>query len=106
MKTTLKSDEQHIICELQCEASNREKVKELLLELVEPARSEVGCLYYDLYQKIEEPNTFYILDGWVNEQAVDEHTQHPNVPKVMEHLSPLLLYPPKITLSNRVSDPS
>jgi hypothetical protein len=31
---------------------NREKVKELLLELVEPARLEEGCLYYDLYQQI------------------------------------------------------
>ncbi|WP_312148412.1 putative quinol monooxygenase [Paenibacillus odorifer] len=106
MRTPLKSEEQHIICEVQCETPNREKVKELLIELVGPARLEEGCLYYDLYQKIEEPNKFYILDGWVNEQAVTEHTQHPNVPRVMEQLSPLLLYPPKITLSHRVSDPS
>lgn len=103
---TLKSDEQHIICELQCETPNREKVKELLLELVGPARLEEGCLYYDLYQKIEDPNTFYILDGWVNEKAVAEHVQDPNVPRVMEDLRPLLLYDPKITLSHRVSDPS
>lgn len=103
---TLKSDEQHIICELCCETQNREKVKELILEFVEPARLEEGCIYYDLYQKIEDPNTFYILDGWVNEEAVDEHAKHPNVARVMEHLSPLLLYPPKITLSQRVSDPS
>ncbi|CAM3366818.1 antibiotic biosynthesis monooxygenase [Paenibacillus taichungensis] len=105
MNTTLKSEEQHIICEVQCESSNRERVKELLMELVGPARLEAGCLYYDLYQKIEEPNMFYILDGWVNEQAVAEHTQHPNVPRVMEQLSPLLLCPPKITLSQRVSNP-
>ncbi|MEH7608813.1 putative quinol monooxygenase [Priestia megaterium] len=103
---TLKSDEQHIICEVRCETPNREKVRELLLELVGPARLEEGCLYYDLYQKIEEPNTFYILDGWVNEKAVAEHAQHPNVKIVMERMSPLLLSPPKITLSHRVSDPS
>jgi quinol monooxygenase YgiN len=103
---TLKSDEQHIICEVRCETPNREKVRELLLELVGPARLEEGCLYYDLYQKIEEPNTFYILDGWVNEKAVAEHAQHPNVERVMERMSPLLLSPPKIMLSHRVSDPS
>jgi quinol monooxygenase YgiN len=103
---SLKSDEQHIICELRCETPNREKVKELLQELVGPARLEEGCLYYDLYQKTEDPNTFYILDGWVNEKAVAEHAQHPNVARVMEVLSPLLLYAPKITLSHCVSDPS
>lgn len=102
---TSKLDEQHIICELRCETSNREKVKELILEFVGPARLEEGCLYYDLYQKIEDPNIFYIIDGWVNEKAVAEHAQHPNVARVMEHLGPLLLYPPKITLSHRVSDP-
>ncbi|MBP2658800.1 MAG: Antibiotic biosynthesis monooxygenase [Firmicutes bacterium] len=103
---TLKSDEQHIICELCCETSNREKVKELILEFVGPARLEEGCIYYDLYQKIEDTNTFYILDGWVNEKAVAEHAQHSNVARVMEHLRPLLLYSPKITLSHRMSDPS
>ncbi|MEY8738433.1 putative quinol monooxygenase [Bacillales bacterium AN1005] len=103
---TLKSDEQHIICEVCCETPNRNKVHELLLELVGPARLEEGCLYYDLYQNIEDPNTFYILDGWVNEKAVAEHAQHPNVARVMEVLSPLLLSAPKITLNNRLSDPS
>lgn len=103
---SLKSDEQHIICEVSCETANRAKVKELLLELVGPARLEEGCLYYDLYQTIENPNTFYILDGWVNEKAVAEHTQHPNVISVMEVMSPLLLSAPQITLSHRISDPS
>jgi quinol monooxygenase YgiN len=103
---TLKPDEQHIICEVSCETPNREKVKELLLELVGPARLEEGCLYYDLYQKIENPNTFYILDGWVNEKAVAAHAQHPNVARVMEVLSPLLLLAPNIKLSHQVSDSS
>ncbi|SFE86599.1 putative quinol monooxygenase [Trichococcus pasteurii] len=103
---TSKSAEQHIICELRCETPNREKVQEHLLELVGPARLEEGCLYYDLYQKLEFPNTFYILDGWVNEKAVEDHTKHPNVARVMEQLQPLLVYGPQITLTQRVSDPS
>ena len=100
------SEEQHIICEVSCEAPNRAKVKELLLKLVEPAHLEEGCLYYDLYQTIDNPNTFYILDGWVNEKAVADHAKHPSVASVMGVLSPLLLHAPKITLSRRISDPS
>lgn len=103
---TIKSEEQHIICKVSCKTENRERVQVLLLELVGPSRLEEGCLYYDLYQTFEDPCIFYILDGWANEKAVQKHTKHPNIARVMEQMSPLLLEPPKIILSQRVSDPS
>jgi hypothetical protein len=36
----VKSEERHIICVVRSKAPNREKVKEFLLELVEPVRLE------------------------------------------------------------------
>ena len=30
-----------------------------------------GRIYYDLHQKIDDPNTFFIIDGWTNQDAVD-----------------------------------
>jgi quinol monooxygenase YgiN len=86
----VKSEERHIICVVRSKPENREKVKELLLELVRPARREEGCLYYDLYQQVDEPNTFYIIDGWASEEAVAAHTMHPNVSRVVAQLLPLL----------------
>jgi quinol monooxygenase YgiN len=103
---SMKSDERHIICELRCDTPDREKVRSLVLQFVEPARREAGCLYYDLYQKIDDPNTFYIIDGWANQEAVDSHANNPHVAKVMEELGPLLVFGPSITLSSRVSDRS
>jgi hypothetical protein len=32
---------------------------------------EEGCIYYVLHQKIDDPNTFFILDGWTNQDAVE-----------------------------------
>ena len=84
---TVKSEERHIICVVRSKPANREKVKELLLELVGPARREGGCLYYDLYQQADEPNTFYIIDGWASEEAVAAHTVHPNVSRVVAQLN-------------------
>ena len=75
--TTSKSDERHIICELRCETANRERARSLILQFVEPARREPGCLYYDLYEKVDDPNTFFILDGWVNEAAVASPSRPP-----------------------------
>jgi quinol monooxygenase YgiN len=99
-----KSQERHIICELQCATPDRDRVRELILRFVEPARREAGCLYYDLYQKIEDPNTFYILDGWADQAAVDSHSAEPHVAEVMKELGPLLVFGPSITLSARASD--
>jgi quinol monooxygenase YgiN len=103
MKDT-KLNERHIICELRCESKDHDRVRDLILQFVKPARAEPGCLYYDLYQRIDVPDTFFILDGWVDEAAVKSHATHPHVAEVMKELGPLLTFGPSITLSTRVSE--
>jgi quinol monooxygenase YgiN len=95
-----KSAERHIICEVRGKPEHRAEVARLLLDLVEPARDEPGCLYYDLYQ----PDVFYIIDGWKSQDAVDAHAAHPNVPLIVGQLTPLLSAPLKVTYSSRLSD--
>jgi quinol monooxygenase YgiN len=99
-----KAEERHIICELRCNTADRERVRDLILKFVGPARIEPGCLYYDLYQKVGDQDTFYILDGWVDQAAVDSHAADPHVAEVMKELGPLLVFGPSITLSTRASD--
>ena len=101
---TDKSEERHIICVVRSQAPHREWVKDLLLELVGPARLEEGCLYYDLYQQLDEPDTFYIVDGWRSEAAVAAHAVHLNVLRVVDQLLPLLVSPLEVTTSTRVSE--
>ncbi|GLH32909.1 hypothetical protein BR1R5_22960 [Pseudomonas sp. BR1R-5] len=99
-----KSEERHIICELRCNDCNIDRVKALIMRFVEPARAEPGCLYYNLYQSFKAPNTFYIIDGWMNQQAVEEHAANRHVSSVMDKLRPPLTFGPVITLNARVSD--
>jgi quinol monooxygenase YgiN len=101
---TEKSAERHIICEVRGKPEHRDEVARLLLALVEPARDEEGCLYYDLYQQGDEPDVFYIIDGWKSDDAVAAHAVHPNVPKIVDQLLSLLAAPLKITNSLRLSD--
>ena len=102
--TTNRLDEVHIVCELRCEAANREQVRELALQFVAPARAEPGCLYYNLHQKVGEPNTFFIIDGWANQAAVDSHAGNAHVAHVMKELGPLLTYGPSLTFTTRLSE--
>ncbi len=99
-----KVNERHIVCELACEAGNRERVLELILRFVEPARKEEGCLYYNVYEDTERPCTFYIVDGWKDAEAVRCHSEHPYVADVMQELEPLLSFGPKLAVSRRVSN--
>lgn len=99
-----KSEERHIICRVRCKPEDRERVRELMLEYVEPARQEPGCLYYDIFQEQNDPDVFYILDGWANQAAVDAHVEHPNVPRVNALLHPLLVEGPTLTFGKRISD--
>jgi quinol monooxygenase YgiN len=102
--TANRLDEVHIVCELHCETANRERVRELALQFVEPARAEEGCLYYNLHQKLDEPNTFFIIDGWANQAAVDSHASNAHVASVMKELGALLTFGPSLTLTSRVSE--
>ena len=101
---TKKDDERHIICTVRAKPEHRETVKGLLLELVGPSRAEPGCLYYDLYQDGDAPDTFFIVDGWASDAAIATHLIHPNVPRVVDQLLPLLAQPLHNSTSRRLSD--
>jgi quinol monooxygenase YgiN len=102
--TIAKQDEVHIVCELRCAPANRERVRELALRFVAPARAEPGCLYYHLHQKVDAPDTFFIIDGWANQASIDAHASNAHVGDVMKELGPLLTFGPSLTFSTRVSD--
>ena len=102
--TAARQDEVHVVCELRCAPANRERVRELALRFVAPARAEPGCLYYHLHQKLDAPDTFFIIDGWANQAAVDAHAGNAHVADVMKELGPLLTSGPSLTFTTRVSD--
>jgi quinol monooxygenase YgiN len=99
-----KSDERHLVVEFNCVPESRAEVERLLREFIEPARQEDGCLYYDLYTSVDDPNRFYILDGWRDQACVDRHGEHPNVVRVVQQLLPLLSKPVDIAANIRLSD--
>jgi quinol monooxygenase YgiN len=98
------AETRHIICTVRALPQHGQRVKEILLELIEPARAEPGCLYYHLQQQEDQPDTFHIIDGWVDLAAIGEHRAHPNVLRVVEQLEPLLAVPLENSISVRISE--
>lgn len=40
---------------------------------VDLIRKEPGNLKYDYYQMLEDPETYLLIDSWVNQEALDIH---------------------------------
>ena len=52
---------------------NVEKFLAFAPKLVEGTRQEAGCIYYDLVRAKNEENTFYFVEKYVDQTAVDIH---------------------------------
>jgi len=74
--------------EVSVEAKNRDKFLQLMQQLCEPSRRELGCLRYDLVQVHDEPNRFFLFEEWrsVDDLERHKHTDHFRTfaPKIFE----------------------
>lgn len=58
MTTPDKAAERHQLVTIRSQPAHRARLRELLLELIDPVRSEPDCLYYNLFQQAEDPDAF------------------------------------------------
>ena len=75
-----------------------ETVKQELLALVGPTRSEEGCLNYDLHQSLERNGHFRFYENWTSKELLDWHLQSAHVKRFIAKADQLLAEPPEITL--------
>ena len=45
---------------------------------------EPGCLYYDLYQSPADPQTYFVLERYTGQEAVDQHVKTKHFAKMMQ----------------------
>lgn len=53
-------------------------VRQALLELVGPSRSELGCLCYNLHESKDEAGSFVFYEQWASQAAFDAHVETPH----------------------------
>jgi len=104
MNETAIAAERHLLVTIRSQPAHRQRVRELLLELIAPVRSEPGCLYYHLFEHAADPDAFVLTAGWANDEAVAAHPTHPEVPGVLEQLLPLLASPWEVLPTRRISE--
>jgi len=48
-----------------------------------------GCVSYDLYQDLANPQKYYMLEEWVSQEALTKHTQAAHFGRIIPQLGAL-----------------
>ncbi|WP_208559737.1 putative quinol monooxygenase [Marinilactibacillus kalidii] len=81
----------------------KEEKREIFLsdinELIAETRKEAGCVEYNLYESIEERNTFIMVEVWENQDAIEVHNQSPLLQKLFNNVADFSAKAPVLRVS-------
>jgi quinol monooxygenase YgiN len=92
-----------VVARIKAKPGMEERVKEELLALVAPTRTEPGCLNYNLHQALDDTSSFVFYENWLSKQDLDEHLQKPHLRAFLMKEDHLLAQPMDITLWEMIS---
>jgi quinol monooxygenase YgiN len=64
----------------------RERALELARRMIEATRSETGCISYDFYVGLSDPNTLMLFQEWENMEALMGHFQTDHMEEFLREL--------------------
>jgi len=67
--------------------------REEMLRVIEPARTEIGCLAIRAFESLREPLVFAIHSEWVDEAAFELHARLPHTVRFLRAAEELLTHP-------------
>ncbi|MFZ2446546.1 MAG: putative quinol monooxygenase [Syntrophobacteraceae bacterium] len=92
-----------VIARVRARAGMEASLKELLLALIVPSRSDEGCINYDLHQGIDDPALFIFYENWQSREHLDRHSATPHVELFRSKAKALLAEAPELTLLDMIS---
>ena len=92
-----------VLAKVKAKDGLAQSVKQKCLALVEPTRSEAGCISYDFHQDSEDENSFMFYENWTSKQALDEHIQMPYLQAFIAEADTLLAGPLDVTIWKKLS---
>ncbi len=81
---------------------HRMAVRQAILEVQGPTRIEPGCLGFNAFQSVRDPDEFYIHSRWQDMAAFQHHAGLPHTMSFIERVEPLIDHPLKVTLAEPI----
>ena len=85
-----------VIARVTSQPDKVEELKSILLNLVEPTRSEKGCVSYQLLQDKTDSAEFVFIEEWTSDSAIDAHMTTSHVQDALSKAQSLFAKAPDI----------
>lgn len=92
-----------IVAKMKAKPGMQDQVKDVLLALIGPTRSEEGCVFYNLHQDCDDHSAFMFYENWVSREALDEHLQTPYLKDLIARADDLFAAPLEIKFFDMLS---
>ncbi|WP_126652786.1 putative quinol monooxygenase [Chryseobacterium aureum] len=89
---------------LKSRPEKREKLKHALQQLIDPSRSEAGCIYYILFEDKNVPGTFYMWEAFKDDKAFEFHTQTEHFKNFTGQMDELMSDPIQLVELEKISE--
>jgi quinol monooxygenase YgiN len=86
-----------LVAQFRAKPEKADEVRRILISVIEPTRSEEGCLFYHLHQNTEDPHHFVFYEGYRSKTAFDTHVATPSIKGFLDRSEELLTDPPQVT---------
>jgi len=86
-----------VVAAFQARFGKEAALREALVKLLVPTRSEEGCLNYDLHESLEAPGKFLFYENWSSQEAHQNHMGSAHIKELEERLEELCANTPEIT---------
>ena len=73
-----------IVARIEAKKDQIDLIKSELIKLIEPTRSEEGCIQYDLHQDNENPEIFFFYENWESRELWQNHMNNDHLAAYMQ----------------------
>lgn len=92
-----------VVAKLKAKPGLEDEVHNILMALVSPARTEEGCINYNLHQSQVDSGQFLFYENWVNREALEKHLARPYLQDLMTRADQLFSEPIDVTFWTELS---
>ena len=79
---------------VEIKPERREEAVEAMLRVVRATKPESGCIAYDFYTDLADPNRFHVYEEWESDAALSAHLQQAHTQEFLGGIGELVASPP------------
>jgi len=93
-----------VIAKFLAKKGQETALKAALTACIAPSRNDPGSLSYDLYESVQQPGQFAMLEHWATKDALSRHLETPHLKALVAASASLLVEPMDVKLFAALPD--